>query len=66
MQKNIKTTKSELLVAFDKSQTKTIVDVCRITGVTRGTFYFHFYKDEGFRKQILTKKAERLIKLAAA
>ncbi len=66
MQKNKETTKTELLAAFDKSQKKSIVDACRIAGITRGTFYFHFYKDEGFRKQILTKKAERLIKLAAA
>ncbi len=66
MQKNKETTKSELLAAFDKPEAKSIVAACRIAGVTRAAFYFHFYKDETFRRQIITKKAERLIKLAAA
>ncbi len=66
MQKNKETMKSKLLAAFDKPETKSIADACRVTGVTRGTFYFHFYKDEGFRKLILTKKAQRFIELAAA
>lgn len=53
-------TKSALLNAFGKSETKSIVDLCRIAGVTRGTFYFHYYKDADFRKEFFTKQKEHL------
>jgi AcrR family transcriptional regulator len=64
MKKN--TTKSELLEAFNKSEKKTIADVCRIAGVTPSTFYFHVYKCGDFRRQIIEKRLEFLAaKLAA-
>jgi TnpA family transposase len=54
------TTKSELIKAFDKSEKKTAVDVCRIVGITPSSFYFHWYKDENFRRQVIEKKMEFL------
>jgi AcrR family transcriptional regulator len=59
-------TKTELLSAFDKSEKQTIGDVCRIVGVTPSTFYFHFYKNADFRRQVVEKKMNFLAaKLAA-
>jgi hypothetical protein len=54
------TTKSDLLKAFDQSETKTIADVCRIVGITPSTFHFHQYKDADFRRNILVKRLEYL------
>lgn len=60
--KRKKSTKSELLKAFDKSERKQIVEVCRIVGVTPGTFYFHYYKDADFRREVMEKQREHLAK----
>jgi AcrR family transcriptional regulator len=54
------TTKDVLLNAFDKSEKKTIADVVRIAGVTPSTFYFHYYKDVEFRKNVMEKQREHL------
>jgi AcrR family transcriptional regulator len=51
-------TKKELLAAFNQS--KIIAEACRIAGVTPSGFYFHFYKDEDFRREVLEKRAENL------
>jgi AcrR family transcriptional regulator len=51
-------TKKLLLAAFDQS--KVVAEVCRIAGVTPSAFYFHFYKDATFRREVLEKRAERL------
>jgi hypothetical protein len=58
--KKINSTKSELLAAFDKSENKQVAEVCRIVGVTSGTFYFHFYKDSEFRREVFEKRREHL------
>jgi hypothetical protein len=58
--KNGDTTKTALLSAFDKSEKKKIYDVCRIAGSTPSTFYFHYYKDADFRRQVLGKRVEYL------
>ncbi len=60
------TTKSELLSAFDKSEKKQVSEVCRIVGITPGTYYFHFYKDSDFRRQVLEKQREHLTEMIAA
>ncbi len=51
-------TKKELLVAFNQS--KVIAEACRVAGVTPSAFYFHFYKDKDFRREVLEKRAEQL------
>jgi hypothetical protein len=53
-------TKSELLKAFDQSETKQITDACRICGVALGTYYFHFYKDAEFRREVMEKQRAHL------
>ena len=59
-------TKLALLNAFDKSETQTIGDVCRIAEITPSTYYFHQYKDSDFRRQVIEKKMNFLAaKLAA-
>ncbi len=54
--KKINTTKSDLLRAFDQSETKTIADACHIVGIVPSTFYYHIYKDSDFRRQVLEKR----------
>ncbi len=54
------TTKSELLEAFDQSETKTIADVCRIADVTPSALYYHANKSGDFRRQIMKKRLEYL------
>jgi transposase-like protein len=49
-------TKSEILEAFELSETKTIADVCRIVGIVPSTYYFHQYRDADFRRQVLEKR----------
>ncbi len=49
-----------LLNAFDKSEKKQISEVCRMVGVTLSTYYFHFYKDSDFRRQVLEKQKQHL------
>ncbi len=66
LRKTEESTKQYHLEAFDKSKTKSISDVCRITGFTRGTYYFHFYKDAEFRKQVFIKQQEKLTSAIAA
>ncbi len=51
-------TKKELLAAFD--QTKIIAEACKIVGISPSGFYFNFYKDSDFRRQVLEKRAETL------
>jgi hypothetical protein len=59
------TTKSDLLKAFDKSEKKTISDVCRIVGITPGSFHFHQRRNPDFRRQVMAKRLEYLtMKLA--
>ncbi len=53
-------TKSALLNAFDKSEKKQTAEVCRIAGVSPSAFYFHYYKDADFRRQVLEKQLEHL------
>jgi AcrR family transcriptional regulator len=54
------TTKSALIKAFEESETKSVSDLCRIVGVARFTFYYHFNKDAKFREEIITKQKEFL------
>ncbi len=61
-----KPTKPALLNAFDKSERKTIAEVCRIVGVTPSAFYFHYYKDSEFRREVLEKQREHLAEKIAA
>lgn len=56
MQKTKENTKTALLNAFDQSEKKKIAEVCRIVGITPSTFYFHYYKDADFRRQVLEKQ----------
>jgi AcrR family transcriptional regulator len=51
-------TKKELLAAFNRS--KVVAEACRTAGVTPSAFYFHFYKDKEFRREVLEKRAEQL------
>jgi AcrR family transcriptional regulator len=51
-------TKNKLLSAFDQS--KVIAEACRIAGVTPSAFYFHFYKDKEFRREVLERRAEQI------
>jgi hypothetical protein len=60
------TTKIDLLQAFDQSEKQTIGDVCRIADVMPSTYYFHFYKDAAFRRQVLVKKMDYLAAKIAA
>jgi AcrR family transcriptional regulator len=53
-------TKKKLLDAFDESRSKTIAEACLIAGVAVPTFYFHFYKDTDFKRQILERRREKL------
>ena len=59
-------TKQALLKAFDQSETKSIAEVCRIVGVTPSAFYFHFYKDSDFRREVIKRRQERLADIIAA
>ncbi len=56
-------TKPRLLKAFDQS--KVIAEACRIAGVTPSAFWFHYYKDTEFRRQVLEKRREHLAKRIA-
>lgn len=53
-------TKEKLLSAFSQSKTGVIADICKLAGVTVGTYYFHFYKDPKFRLEVFKKQRERL------
>jgi hypothetical protein len=57
-------TKSALLKGFGKS--KVIAEACRIAGVTPSAFWFHYYKDTDFRRQVLEKRREHLTERIAA
>ena len=61
-----KNKKPALLDAFDQSQTKKAPEACKIAGVSLSVYYFHFYKDENFRRQILEKKLKHLSERIAA
>jgi hypothetical protein len=52
------TTQEAILKAFDQS--KVISEACRIAGVSTSCFYFHFYKNPKFRRQVLEKRREHL------
>jgi hypothetical protein len=58
-------TKPALLKAFDQSERNSVAEVCRIAGVTPSAFYFHFYKDSEFRRQVFEKRRERLTEIIA-
>jgi len=58
--KEKKSTKSAFIRAFNESESKAISDLCRIVGVSRFTFYYHFRKDADFRRQVLEKQRENL------
>ncbi len=60
MNGNPELTKFTLLKAFDKSESKSVADMCRIAKISRYAFYYHLNKDVNFRRQIITKKAEHL------
>ena len=53
-------TQRKLLEAFDRSEKKSVTDVCKIAGVIRATFYFHFYNHSVFRQAWLQKQRENL------
>ncbi len=64
--KNQTDTKAVLMDAFDRSEKKSVVDVCRIAGISPSSYWFHYYKDAPFRRLVLEKKMEILAaKLAA-
>jgi TnpA family transposase len=51
-------TKEELLAAF--SQSKGITEACQVAGFSRSVFYFHYYKDKEFRREVLERRAEQI------
>lgn len=53
-------TKAKLIEAFNKSESMSVTETCRIANVTRGTYYFHFYKDADFRREMLTRQQHRM------
>jgi hypothetical protein len=53
-------TKERLLNAFDLSENKQIAESCRIAGVSVSTYFFHYYKNADFRRQILEKQIQHL------
>lgn len=59
-------TKSLLIAAAEKSPDMSVAALCRQVGVTRSTFYFHYYKDTDFRKSFLMTKQEHFAKKIAA
>ncbi len=58
--KNSGLTKSTLLNAFDKSESKSVADLCRIARVSRYAFYYHLNRDADFRRELITKQREHL------
>ncbi|MET0753724.1 MAG: hypothetical protein ABWZ66_10145 [Pyrinomonadaceae bacterium] len=60
------TGKKLIIEAFEKSESKTVTDVCRIAGIVRNTFYFHCRRDAEFRRQVLEIQREKLNKKLAA
>jgi hypothetical protein len=64
--KKEKNKKQALLDAFDLSQTKRAPEACKLAGVALSTYYFHAYKDEAFRRQVLGKQAEHILQSLAA
>ncbi len=52
--------KQALLEAFDLSKNKKVTEACRIAGVAKSTFYFHTYRDENFRQEVLKKQLKHL------
>jgi ACT domain-containing protein len=60
------TTKANLLNAFDLSKNKQVAEACRIAGVSVSTYFFHFYKDEIFRRSVLEKQRDHLSDRIAA
>ncbi len=59
-------TKERLLNAFDLSENKQVAESCRIAGVSVSTYFFHFYKDRTFHRQILEKQIQHLNEKLAA
>jgi hypothetical protein len=53
-------TKTALLAAFDKSEKKTVSDLCRIVGIARFTYYYHLNKDAKFKTELLKKQREHI------
>ncbi len=61
-----KNKKQALLDAFDQSQTKKAPEACKIAEASLSVYYFHFYKDPNFRRQILEKQAQHILRSLAA
>lgn len=58
--KNGRKTQEDLLEAFDKSETKSISEVCRVAGISRFVFYYHLKADVDFRRAVIIKQKEKL------
>ncbi|MCA1623162.1 MAG: hypothetical protein LC768_06785 [Acidobacteria bacterium] len=58
--------KRALLEAFDKSETKTVLSICRAVKIQPTTYYYHFNKDADFKRQIIEKRREHLAGQIAA
>ena len=52
--------KQLIIEAFEKPESKSITDACRIAGIGRNTFYFHYRKDADFRRKVLEIQREKL------
>jgi TnpA family transposase len=55
-----KNKKLALLAAFDQSETKKAPEACKLAEASLSVYYFHFYKDPNFRRQILEKQLKHL------
>jgi len=53
--------KNLLIDAFDKSESKSVLDICRIVDINPRTFYYHTAKDKKFKRQITQKRQTHLI-----
>ena len=58
--------KQLIIEAFEKSESKSITDACRIAGIVRNTFYFHYRRDADFRRKVLEIQREKLNEKLAA
>jgi TnpA family transposase len=61
-----KNKKQALLAAFDQSETKKAPEACKLAEASLSVYYFHFYKDPNFRRQILEKQAQHTLRSLAA
>jgi hypothetical protein len=61
-----KNKKAALLEAFDLSTTKKASEACKLADASLSVYYFHFYKDLNFRRQILEKQAKHILRSLSA